>query len=36
MSKKIVFHSLAFDDFNQWASEDKKIYKKIVNLLEDV
>lgn len=32
MSKKIVFHSFAFDDFNQWASEDKKI----VNLLKDI
>ncbi|WP_017293338.1 Txe/YoeB family addiction module toxin [Geminocystis herdmanii] len=36
MKKKIVFHSLAFDDFNLWASEDKKIYKKIVNLLKDI
>jgi len=36
MKRKIVFHSLAFDDFNQWASEDKKIYKKIITLLKDI
>ena len=36
MSKKIVFHSLAFDDFNQWALENKKIYKKIISLLKDI
>ena len=36
MSKKIVFHSLAFDDFNQWALKNKKIYKKIINLLKDI
>ncbi len=36
MKRKIVFHSLAFDDFNLWASEDKKIHKKIINLLKDI
>lgn len=36
MSRKVVFESSAFDDFNQWAISDKKTYKKIVSLLKDI
>jgi toxin YoeB len=30
-----VFDSQAFTQFNQWAIENKKIYKKIVELIND-
>ncbi len=33
--KNIVFEPQAFQDFNNWAREDKKIYGKIVNLISD-
>lgn len=36
MSKKIVFGSSAFDDFNYGATSDKKLYKKIITLLKDI
>jgi toxin YoeB len=31
--KKIAFLARAFDEFNQWAVQDKKIYSKIVSLI---
>lgn len=34
--KKIAFLTQSFDDFNQWAKEDKKIYTKVVNLIKDI
>ena len=34
--EKILFENLAFEDFNQWKSLDKKIYDKIVKLIKDV
>jgi len=34
--KKIAFLPKAFNDFNLWAAEDKKIYEKIVALIKDV
>lgn len=34
--KNIVFDQKAFQQFNDWASEDKKIYKKIVELINDI
>lgn len=34
--KKIAFEPLAFEQFSQWALEDKKIFKKILKLLEDI
>ncbi len=34
--KKIAFLPKAFEDFNFWAKEDKKIYKKIVDLIKDI
>lgn len=34
--KKIAFLARSFDEFNQWATEDKKIYGKIVTLIKDI
>ena len=34
--RNIVFEPQAFQDFNNWAREDKKIYGKIVNLISDI
>ncbi len=36
MSKKIVFESSAFADFNDWARLDKKIQRKIIELIKDI
>jgi toxin YoeB len=36
MSRRIVFEASAFEDFNQWAKLDKKIYRKIVELIKDI
>ena len=32
----ISFESNAFDDFNQWAIDDKKRYKRIITLIKDI
>jgi toxin YoeB len=34
--RKIAFLAQSFDEFNQWAIEDKKIYNKIVTLIKDI
>ena len=34
--KKIVFESKAFEDFNEWANSNKKIYDRIVKLIKDI
>jgi toxin YoeB len=34
--RKVAFLARAFDEFNQWAVQDKKIYSKIVSLIKDV
>ena len=34
--KNIVFDPKAFKEFNEWAIEDKKISKKIVDLIDDI
>jgi toxin YoeB len=34
--KKIVFEGNAFQDFTEWATADKKIYKRIINLIKDI
>jgi toxin YoeB len=34
--KNIVFDPKAFKQFNEWAIEDKKLYKKIVDLIDDI
>jgi toxin YoeB len=32
----ICFDPAAFDDFNQWALDDKKCYKRIISLIKDI
>ena len=34
--RKVAFLSRGFDEFNQWAVLDKKIYSKIVTLIKDI
>ncbi len=34
--KRVIFESGAFDDFTNWATEDKKLYKKIIRLIKDI
>ena len=34
--RNIVFEPQAFQDFNNWAKEDKKVYGKIVGLIDDI
>ena len=36
MSRRIVFEASAFKDFNGWVKLDKKIYRKIVELIKDI
>jgi toxin YoeB len=36
MSRKIVFESSAFADFNGWLRLDKKIHRKIIELIKDI
>ncbi len=36
MSRKIVFESSAFADFNDWIKLDKKTYRKIIELIKDI
>lgn len=36
MSRRIVFESSAFADFNEWVKLDKKIYRQIVELIKDI
>ncbi len=34
--RKIAFDKLAFEQFTQWATQDKKIYTRIVTLIDSV
>jgi len=34
--KNVAFLPQAFADFTQWATEDRKIYAKIVDLIKDI
>lgn len=34
--KKVVFEQEAFANFNYWALENTKIYKKIITLIKDI
>ncbi|ELR96881.1 Txe/YoeB family addiction module toxin [Gloeocapsa sp. PCC 73106] len=34
--RSIVFDPKAFQQFNTWAIEDKKVYQKIVKLINDI
>ena len=36
MRRKIVFESSAFADFNDWAKLDKKIHRKIIELIKNI
>lgn len=36
MSRKIVFEASAFEDFSECAKLDKKISRKIVELIKDI
>ena len=32
----MIFEASAFEDFSDWATQDKKIYAKIVTLITDI
>lgn len=34
--RKITFWGNAFEDYNRWAKEDKKIYDRIGELIKDI
>jgi toxin YoeB len=34
--KKVIFENQAFSNFNEWVSLDKKIYRKIIDLIKDI
>ena len=34
--RRVAFLPTAFDDFNSWATTDKKIYARIVKLIKDI
>ena len=36
MSYTISFRSKAFNDFTNWATADKKVFKKIKDLIDDI
>ncbi|WP_413160874.1 Txe/YoeB family addiction module toxin [Capilliphycus salinus ALCB114379] len=36
MRRRIVFEASAFEDFNIWATQDKKLYGKIIKLIQDI
>jgi len=35
MRRRILFEADAFEDLNQWAKVDRKIYIKITELIKD-
>lgn len=36
MRRRIVFEASAFEDLNTWATQDKKLYGKIIRLIQDI
>lgn len=34
--RRVAFLPIAFDDLNQWATNDRKIYTRIVKLIKDI
>lgn len=36
MRRRIAFEASAFADFTEWAKLDKKIHRKIVELIKDI
>jgi toxin YoeB len=36
MSRRVLFESGAFNDFNDWATSNKKVHKKIIELIKNI
>ena len=36
MKRRILFEADAFEEFNEWAKSDRKIYNKIAELIKDI
>ncbi len=36
MKRKIIFEGQAFQDFTEWASENRKLYQRITDLIKDI
>ena len=36
MKKRVIFEAGAFEDFSNWATQDKNIYEKIIALINDI
>jgi YoeB-like toxin of bacterial type II toxin-antitoxin system len=36
LKAQILFEAEAFEDFNEWAKIDRKIYNKIVEIIKDI
>ncbi|WP_141050601.1 Txe/YoeB family addiction module toxin [Aliarcobacter cryaerophilus] len=34
--KQVAFEEKAFEDFTNWATQDKKVYAKIITLIKDI
>ena len=34
--RQVIFEASAFNDFTNWATENKKLYAKIVRLIKDI
>ncbi len=34
--KTVAFHQVAFDDFTEWEKVDRRIYRRIVDLISDI
>ena len=34
--KQVAFEEKAFEDFTNWATQDKKLYTKIIALIKDI
>ena len=34
--KQVAFEEKAFEDFTNWASQDKKLYTKIIAIIKDI
>jgi toxin YoeB len=34
--RRIAFLPTAFDEFSQWATNDRKVYARIVKLIKDI
>ncbi|HEX9653812.1 MAG TPA: Txe/YoeB family addiction module toxin [bacterium] len=34
--RRVTFEGSAFQDFTEWATADKKIYQRIINLIKEI